>query len=400
MLGRQIQINQFLPVGGAVIKVVAALAVLLVGGAGMMWLQDHGPKASKGVPTVVVPVVRVVSAEFFDKQLYVNTQGRVDPCIRTQAAAEVMGRVLSVSPKFKSGGRFAKGEVMLEMDGADYEAALAQAESVLADARLSLDREEARAAQARRDWGKLGRGEPSDLVLGIPQIVSAKARVVASQAAVDKASRDLKRTKLRAPYDCLVEAIYTDLGSYITPGARLADLYSTDAFEVRVPVTLEEFGYLEQGEDGVVGEDVTLHARIGGRVRSWQGSIVRSEGRVDSRTMTMYQVVKISRNPDEKLFQLPPAGLFVTARIKGRVMSGVVELPRAALREDQTVLVLDAESRLKVVKVDISRTLEKSVLVHGGVNVGDQVVISPLETPVVGMKLQILKRKTQGGVDQ
>jgi len=390
MLG---QINQSSPAGGAVIKVIAALAVLLVGGAGMVWLKGHGPKASKEDPTVVVPVVRVVRAEFFDKQLYVNTQGRVDPRIRTQAAAEVMGRVLRVSSKFKSGGQFAKGEVMLEMDGADYVAALAQAESVLADARLSLEREEARAAQARRDWKKLGRGDPSELVLGIPQIVSAKARVVASQAAVDKASRDLKRTKLRAPYDCLVETIYTDLGSYITPGARLADLYSTEAFEVRVPVTLEEFGYLEQGEGGVVGGDVTLQASIGGKMRYWKGSIIRSEGRVDRSTMTMYQVVKIKPNPDEKLFPLPPSGLFVTARIKGRVMSEVVELPRAALREDQTVLVLDAESRLRVVKVGISRTLEKSVLVHGGVNAGDQIVISPLETPVVGMKLQIFNTK-------
>ena len=90
-----------------------------------------------------------------------------------------MGRVLEVSPKFKSGGRFAKGEVMLEIDGSDYVAALAKAESALADAQLSLAREEARAAQARRDWKKLGRGDASDLVLGIPQIASAKAISVA-----------------------------------------------------------------------------------------------------------------------------------------------------------------------------------------------------------------------------
>ncbi len=372
------------------VKLVVILAVLFVGWAGMNWLKTHGPTASKEAPPVVVPVVRVVVADFVDRQLHVDTQGRVDPRIRTQAAAEVMGRVLKVSPKFKSGGVFLKDEIMLEIDRADYVAVLAKTESTLADAELSLEREEARAEQARRDWKKLGRGEPSDLVLGKPQIVSAKARVKASRAGVEKATRDLERTKLRAPYDCLVEMTYTDLGSYITPGARLADVYSTHAFEVRVPVTLEEFAYLDQGVDGVIGDDVTLQAKLAGKLRIWQGQIVRSEGRVDRSTMTMYQVVEVIPNPDDLLFRLPPSGLFVRARIKGRVMPLVAELPRVALRQDQTMFVLGEDDRLEVVKVEVARTLEKTVLISKGLEPSARVIVSPMETPVEGMKLQIL----------
>ena len=372
------------------VKLLVIIAVLFVGWFGMGWLKEHGPKASKEAPPVVVPVVRVVVADFQDRQLYVDTQGRVDPRIRTQAAAEVMGRVLTVSPKFKSGGVFTKDEIMLEIDGADYVAALAKAESVLADAKLSLVREEARAEQARRDWAKLGRGEPSDLVLGKPQIFSAKARVKASLAGVEKATRDLDRTKLRAPYDCLVEMTYTDLGSYISPGARLADLYSTNAFEVRVPVTLEEFAYLDQSDHGVIGSDVTVQATIAGKVRKWDGKIVRSEGRVDRSTMTMYQVVEIHPNPEDQSFRLPPSGLFVRARIKGRVMPQVAEVPRAALRQDHTMLVLNTNNQLEISKVEIARTLEKTVLISGGLKPGAQVIVSPIETPVRGMRLKIL----------
>lgn len=370
-------------------KVFIVFTVLAVGAMGMKWLQENGPEASKEAPAEVVPVVRVVTAKFSDRQLHVNTQGRVEPAIRTQAAAEVMGRVLSVSPKFKPGGQFSKGEVMLEIDRADYVAAMAQAQSSLADAKLSLEREEARSIQARRDWNKLGRGEPSDLVLGIPQITSAKARVKAAEATGEKAARDLDRTKLRAPYDCRVEATYTDLGSYISPGARLADLYSIDAFEVRGPVTLEEYGFLKQGPDGVVGAEVAMEARIGGRMYQWQGEIVRSEGNVDRNTLTMYQVVRVIPNTDNERFDFPPAGLFVRARIKGRVMPEVAELPRAALRHDQTLLVVDGEGRLKIVSVDISRTMPTTVLVKAGIKAGDRVVVSPIETPVDGMQLQV-----------
>ncbi|NWK54560.1 efflux RND transporter periplasmic adaptor subunit [Verrucomicrobiaceae bacterium N1E253] len=372
----------------AVIKLLSVVGILVGGWLGMLWLQTHGPVASKEEVAGVVPTVRVVQVSFRNQQLYVSTQGRVVPRVRTQAAAEVMGRVVQVASSFKAGGTFKKGEVMLEMDGSDYVAALASAESALADAKLSLEREEARAAQARRDWAKLGRGEASDLVLGKPQIVSAKARVAAAEAGVDKAGRDVERTKLRAPYDCLVEMTYTDLGSYVAPGARLADVYSTDAFEVRVPVTLEEFGFLDQGDAGVVGAEVELQAKIGGQLRSWSGRIVRSEGQVDRNTMTMNQVVAVLPSPGEAPFELPPSGLFVQARIKGRVMPGVAELPRSALTQDHTLLLLDKEERLKVVNVDVSRTMKTTVLVKAGIEEGDLVIVSPIETPVVGMKLQ------------
>jgi RND family efflux transporter MFP subunit len=377
-------------VGGG-IKLVVIVAVLLVGVFGMKWLKENGPEAGKESPPVVVPVVRVVKAEFSERQLYVETQGRVAPRMRTQAAAEVRGRVTKVSPKFKSGGVFQKDEIMLEIDDADYVAALAVAESALTDARLALEREEARAAQARRDWKKLGRGEPSALVLGKPQIASAKARVKAGLASVEKAKRDVVRTKLRAPYDCLVEKTYTDLGSYIVPGARLADLYSTDSFEVRVPVTLEEFAYLPWGGDEMVGVEVTLQARIGGGIRHWNGRIVRSEGQVDRSTMTMYQVVKILPNAKDATFTLPPSGLFVRAKIKGRVMPRVCELPRSTLRPDGTLLVMGENSLLQIVPVEVARTLEKHILVTDGLKPGDRVIVSPMETPVAGMKLQALE---------
>ena len=368
--------------------VMLIVVILAVGVLGMGWLQENGPKASKDAPEVVVPVVRVVTVAFTDRQLFVETQGRVDPLIRTQAAAEVMGRVLTVSPKFKSGGVFVKDDVMLEIDGSDYVAALAKAESVLADAQLSLVREEARAEQSRRDWAKLGRGKPSDLVLGKPQIVSARARVKASEAGVARAKRDLERTKLRAPYDCLIERTYTDLGSYIAPGARLADLYSTGAFEVRVPVTLEEFAYLDHGDEGIIGDDVTVQALIAGKMRTWQGSIVRSEGQVDRSTMTMYQVIGIEPNPDDARFRLPPSGLFVRAKIRGGTMAHVSEIPRSALRPDNSLLILGSEGKLEIVQVEVARTLETTVLINEGIKAGDQVIISPMETPVAGMKLQ------------
>lgn len=368
-------------------KAVAIFVVLTVGILGMKFLKENGPEADKEEPPEVVPVVRVVTARSGDEQMYIESQGKVEPGRRTQAASEVMGRVVMVSPKFKTGGVFARNEMMLEIDSADYVSALASAESALADAKLALKQELARAEQAMRDWRKLGRGEPSELVARKPQIASARARVEAAEAQVGKAMRDLDRTKLRAPYDCRVEMIYTDLGSYIVPGARLADLYTVDDFEVRVPVTLEEMGYLNG--DSVVGSEVVVRARIAGAEREWTGKVIRSEGVVDRATMTVYLVVGLDENKGAGVYAFPQSGLFVQALIKGGVMEDVVSIPRSALRDNNNLLVINGDNLLEVIPVKVARTLRKTVLLSGGVKDGIRVIVSPMETPVPGMKLAL-----------
>lgn len=368
----------------AIISMILVLLIILVGLGVMKFLQANGPKASKQLSKKEVPVIRTLTVSSEPTQLFVKTQGSVKPSRKTQAASEVMGRVIDVSSAFKVGESFTKGDILLEIDGADYVSNLATAEATLADARLVLTQEEARADQANRDWKRLGRGEPSELVLRIPQIKSAKARILAAEASVGKAKRDLERTKLRAPYDCRVEATYTDLGSYITPGVPLADLYSIDAFEVRVPVTLDELGYLESSDVG--GAEVDLSARIGNENLEWKGKVARSEKQIDRKTMTLYVVVEIIAN--DSSYPFPPSGLFVDAKIKGKSLEDVIKIPRSALRDNDTVLILSSESRLKFHPVEVVRSMSDTVIISNSLKNGTKVIISPMETAVKGMELQ------------
>ncbi|MFK7910813.1 MAG: efflux RND transporter periplasmic adaptor subunit [Akkermansiaceae bacterium] len=365
------------------------VVVIAIGMGGFVVLKNNGPEADKEQPPRVIPVVRVITAQSGEHQLKVATQGRVDPKRRTQAASEVMGRVIKLSDKFKPGGIFMHTEVMLEIDSSDYVSALANAEASQADAKLLLDQEEARSEQAKRDWAKLGRGTPSDLVLRKPQIASAKARVAAAEAAVAKAVRDLERTKLRAPYDCRIEATYTDLGSYIARGARLADLYSQNFFEVRMPVTMEETGYISVGEDGAVGALVDIEAELAGKTHEWSGKIIRSEGMVDRNTMTTHYVMEVKPKAEKSLYSLPPSGLVVRALITGRKLQNVIEIPRSALRQDNTVLTLTNENKLKTMPVKIARTTRDTVIISSGIPDGTKVIVSPIEMPVDGMEVAV-----------
>ena len=361
--------------------------VLAAGVIGMLILQNTGPKADKESPPKAIPRVKTTVAEVGSQQLYVKTQGAVEAHTSTQLSSLIMGRATMVSPKLKAGGDFKKGEIILEIERADYAAALARAESSLADAKLALVQEKARAEQAIRDWKKLGRGEAPDLVARRPQIVSAQARVTAEETELVKAVRDLESTTLRAPYHCRVDQAYVAFGAHINAGMRVADIYSVDRREVRVPVALSELAYLNDKEG--IGSHVEVEAELAGEIKTWTGTIVRGEGKVDRATMTMYLIIEIATSETQGVEDLPPPGLFVNAAIKGLVMEQVVEIPRSALNPDLSVMIVDEESRLKVLGVQVARTAKDTVLISEGIPTGSQVVISALETPVSGMKLEI-----------
>ena len=161
-----------------------------------------------------IPAVEVWEAKVSDYNIIIKSQGVTEPKRSTVLAAQVSGKVVAVSPKFEVGENFDKGDVILEIDRADYEVAKSQAASALADAKLALQKENALTKQALIDWKALGGdGDPNDLVLRKPQMESALAKVSAAEAGLGKAVRDLDRTKIRSPYNCQVRETLLELGS-------------------------------------------------------------------------------------------------------------------------------------------------------------------------------------------
>ena len=66
---------------------------------------------------------------------------------------------------------------------------------------LRYAEERARTERAELDWERLGNeGDPTDLVLRLPQMRQAEANLASAQARVKAAQLNLERTKIVAPY--------------------------------------------------------------------------------------------------------------------------------------------------------------------------------------------------------
>src|SRR5690606_35776066 len=73
---------------------------------------------------------------------------------------------------------------------------------------------------------------------------------------------------------------------------------------------------------------------------------------------------------------------YVNVAIEARPVENAIEVPRAALREDAQVLVVDSEGKLRVRDVQIVWRMPHAVLVQSGLNDGEQLVVSRVAIPV------------------
>lgn len=304
--------------------------------------------------------------------------------------------MIRLHPGLVAGGFFEAGEVLVAIDPRDYDFAVAEAQARIAQAKRQVAMEEAQAEQARDEWQALGEGRPTPLTLHEPQLAEARAKLQAAEADLAKARLQRSRCEWRAPFAGRVREKRIGLGQHVRAGDKLARLYAIDVAEVRLPLAADQLAFLDLPLDrrnawpvmpglAEAGPTVILTAEFAGALRRWEGRIVRTEGTLDEATGLLHAVAEV-RDPYTRKVDQPPllVGLFVQAEIEGRAQSGLFVLPQGAVNAAQQALLVDAEERLRIRRLEVLRDEPDRILVKGGLSVGDRVVTGGIRVPVEG----------------
>lgn len=373
------------------------VVVIVLGVLGALAMYQVRPVAETVVPDVHVPVVRVQEIHLQDVRLTVKSQGTVSPRTESTLVSEVSGRVIEVSPSFVSGGFFETGDLLLRIEPDDYQQAVVQARAVVARTELRLAQENAAQEVAIHEWRELREGVPNPLARHDPQVADAQAALQAATAALDQARRDVGRTEIRAPYAGRVRSKDADVGQFVMPGVALGTVYAIDWAEIRLPLPDADLAFLDlplmyRGEaDDMLGPRVVLRAEFAGDTHQWEGRVVRTEGEIDLRSRMVHVVARVpdpygrGGRPGR-----PPlaAGLFVDAEILGIEVRSVAIVPRAALRGEDRVLLVDGDDRLRFRTVHVLRRTDRDMVIDAGLEDSDRLCLTPLVAVTDGMQVR------------
>jgi RND family efflux transporter MFP subunit len=345
-------------------------------------------------PQMVVDVQPVTRRNYLVR---LQSYGTVQPRTRTTLIAQVGGQIVSVNPNVRDGGFFEKGDVLGSIDSRDYEADVRISEAALMDARQSLAEAEARTVQAREDWQRLGNsGDAPELVLRLPQLEAAKARVISAESALQKAKLDLERTDIVAPFAGRILRKLADVGQVVSSNTPVAEIYATDSVEIRLPLRNRDLGFIDLPEryrnapaEKPPGSKVAIRSDLFDG-DTWEAELVRTEGAIDESARQLHVIAQIEdpfgySGDDRALLKI---GQYVTAELTGKTLEDVLVIPNTAIYQGSYVYVVD-DGMLQRRDIDIAWQNDDEAIVRRGLDHGDNLVTTPLGQVTSGVRVSI-----------
>lgn len=374
------------------IKLLVLVLSLLVIGAGIFMAVRFiktRPKPPQRPAALIAPLVETTTVTAGPQTAVVHALGTVVSARQTQIRAEVAGIVREIAPHFLPGGIVTKGSPLLRLNDEDFRLILASREAELQSAAAALELETGYQQVARHEWDLLemaGKaGMRSDLALRKPQLAQARAKVRQAEAALEQARLDLKRTTVTAPFTALVLDKNVEQGSRVSITDTLATLVATDEFWVEAAIPVDRLPWITLPGKSGSGSKARILSQSSGAERT--GHILRLRGDLEEQGRLARVQVSLPAPLEAK-----PApillGEYVRLEIEGTRLQNVIRLPRAALRENDTVWTVQ-NATLAIRPATVVWRDTHTVLVSDGLASGDTVVTSELATPIDGMPVTL-----------
>ena len=352
-------------------------------------------RVSESAPEIIPISVRVAEVRSESVQLFIESQGKAQAARQASLSSNVQGPVAWVSPSLEAGAYVKAGEPLLRLELADFETAVARSRATYEQA--SAEAEFAAADLARiTELAAKRLASESELQNAERAATVTSARLADAEAALEQSELDAERSILRAPFNAVVASRDVELGQFVNRAQSVAVLFDADSVDVRVPLAIRQLGYLDvpmgfRGEfESVQAPRVELVGSYGGKQYIWEGKLLRTEATIDPNSNTVQSIIRIEQpTADLGGETIPlPIGLFVEARIAGKLVEDIISLPRSAISNNSQVLVVDAENKMYYRDVDIFRLEQDRVLISGGLVPGERICTSPIQAVVDGMSVR------------
>ena len=378
------------------LAIVLILVSALAAGA---YIVTRAPKANRQKPIKEAPLVTTQALESRHEQVTISAMGTVIPASELSLQTEVSGRIIGVHKSFELGSRISSGDQLLLLEPADYQLAVAKAESKVADAAYALAIEDGNQEIARQEWdlydGRTTASEQDrELALRKPHLLKAQAAYNAAKAELAQAELDLQRTVLYAPFNALVTAKTAEPGGYLSAKESVATLVDTERYWVQVSLPVDRLSWIKIPQQaGERGSTVQLSAggkqKIG-RVTKLLGDL-EEHGRMARLLVEVDDPLDLKKPVDERQPLL--LGEYVRVEIVGKPLSDVISIPRSALHDGNRLWLVNTQHQLQMVTAEVLWRDNDRVLLRNALPGNTQLVTSNLSTAVSGMQLRLQEPK-------
>ncbi len=344
------------------------------------WFYTHQGAAKKPAPPPLP--VTLVQASRRDLPLVLDVVGRAEAYASVTMKSRVDGQVAAVP--YTEGQHVRRGDMLVRLDPADFEARLQQAEANTArdQAQLTKAHSDVLRYTALQERGfvsaeKVGEIRSNEAALA--------ATVRADKAAADAAKLQLSYATLRAPFDGVVGARLVFPGSGVkTNDTALAVVNQVRPLYVSFAAPEKHLPKLRAAiKNGALKVTVAVP---GDSSQQFEGEARFLDNAVDTTTGTIQMKATLA-NPEEKL----TPGQFLNVQVVLDVLRDAVVVPVEAVLQGPTgsfLYVVKGDSTVEVRPIDVLATRDGWSAIGKNLRLGETVVTDGQLRLTPGAKVQ------------
>lgn len=372
-------------------KIIIIVACVFVGAvlARFIAYQVSGFMIMKKMKAGKLPAVAVQEVQTKNVIRKFEAPGRIVSVSRIDVVARTSGYL--TKSYFKEGDIVKKGQVLFEIEPQEYQLAANKAKANLDNSRAQLNyynKQLIRYAElVKQDYVSKAQ---YDQILA--QRDSYKAQVALNDSAYRDALRNLGYTHIKAPVDGQVGMINITVGNYVTPSSGvLTTINSVNPIYVSFPLDAKNYAELMKVDKVAnVNRDVDLYFSSDAKYEH-KGVQNFHDNKVDPTTGSIMMRATFP-NPDGVLIN----GSYATVYIYSKERQDAPVVPQIAVMENpqyKYVYKLDAKGLPQVQKIETYGQEGSDWIIKSGLQKGDKVVVTGIQSVVPGNPIKILSEK-------
>ena len=300
---------------------------------------------------------------------------------RIEMSSRLSGYVRQL--KVKEGDKVQAGALLAQMDAADVEGAIRQAQAVVGAA-LAAQKDAQTDLERFQKLYRQNSISESDLRKARLRLDSTTEALNQAQAELSTATAQRDYTSIRSPFAASVVALNVRAGDLLVPGEPILTLESNSTLIFETFVPEQHIGLIDIG--------MPVHLQMDASHQPLSGTVIRVVRSGDPVTRSYPVKISLPENAD-----LMP-GMFGRAQFDLGQTDQVL-LPRTALVERgglQGVFVVDEDALAHFRWLRLGREWPEQVEVNAGLQRDDRVVASPSVTLKEGDRIQPLAMSQSG----
>ncbi|WP_273022164.1 efflux RND transporter periplasmic adaptor subunit [Rheinheimera sp.] len=367
---------------------IAGLVIAAAIAAYWFWpsAEQAATPAGRPMNPWAMPVpVRVVSAQPADLRVQVKTIGTVTPLNTVVVQSRVSGPLQQLL--FKEGDKVEQGQLLAQIDPADYQVQLAQAQG-------QLEQNQAQLKNARQDlalYAKL-REQSSISAQQYNQqqalVGQLEGTIKSNEAQIDAARLQLSYTRIQAPISGRLGLRRVDAGNLLQANDSEGLVTITQSSPINVVFAIPESQLTAVRSAVSRGETLTVEAwdRNEQQLLS-TGVLTTLDNQIDTATGTLKIKAEFA-NQQEELFP----NQFVNVRLNIAVREGVIAIPQDAVQYGSagTYVYVIEQNKAQIRQVELGAADNGNIAVIKGLEQGTQVVLEGLDRLRPGRAVEVI----------